>query len=153
MFGIEISKSDLPDEKNPAIIDPTSPEITDRYKGVDFGATTCDGLVLSPVLFSYFLQFADPLFNEKEFIEERNREVLAPTTTATDEATEVGSNESTSSLSSAQSSVSAPQEQKEQNKPSFEFNEGAFLNQLQKLKEETEQRLDDTNKKLEDLKS
>ena len=153
MFGIEISKSDLPDDKNPAIIDPTSPEITDRYKGVDFGATTCDGLVLSPVLFSYFLQFADPLFNEKEFIEERNREVLAPTTTATDEATEVGSNESTSSLSSAQSSVSAPQEQKEQNKPSFEFNEGAFLNQLQKLKEETEQRLDDTNKKLEDLKS
>ena len=161
IFGMEISKSDLPRHKNPALIDPTSPEITEKYEGVDFGATTCDGLVLSPILFSYFLTFADPLFDETEFQDKRDLEKetsresakLASATTSmtsmamlTEEVTTVGSD-----ASSPASSLSSTVKSNNMDQVSPEFKEGIFVNQLQQLKDETKQRLEEANKKLEQL--
>eukprot|EP00980_Cylindrotheca_fusiformis_P005756 scaffold1194_cov127-Cylindrotheca_fusiformis.AAC.33 len=60
----------LPQELDPAFA-PNSPESIDAFKGIDFAASVCDGLVLSPALFTYFLTFADPLFDEDEFNRER----------------------------------------------------------------------------------
>ena len=153
MFGIELSKNDLPDNKNPALIDPKSPEITERYTGVDFGATTCDGLVLSPLYFMYFLKFADPLFNEKDFQEERDQEdnakkpvISVSAATTMDEDMAVLSDVlSSSSMSSSSSSASL------NNEPSIEFKEGVLLNQLQALRDETKQRIEETTKKLDQL--
>ena len=52
------------------IIDPAtqpgSPEVVGANKGFDFGASLCDGLVLSPALFSAYLKYADPLYSEDE---------------------------------------------------------------------------------------
>jgi uncharacterized membrane protein YdjX (TVP38/TMEM64 family) len=68
-------KNPIPRELNPAF-EPTSPEILGSYKGFDFGASLCDGLVLSPNMFKYFLLFADPLFDEEEYNMERERDAL-----------------------------------------------------------------------------
>jgi uncharacterized membrane protein YdjX (TVP38/TMEM64 family) len=46
-----------------------SPELTGAYQGVDLGSLTCDGLVLSPALFTLGLKFADPLLNEEELVQ------------------------------------------------------------------------------------
>jgi hypothetical protein len=166
IFGMEISKSDLPRHKNPALIDPTSPEITEKYEGVNFGSTTCDGLVLSPILFSYFLKFADPLFDETEFQEERDLEndaqresaKLASATTAMTAmamlSTTAAPDEATTVASDASSPASSPSSTKSNNNNeqlSPEFKEGILVNQLQKLKDETKQRLEEANKKLEQL--
>jgi uncharacterized membrane protein YdjX (TVP38/TMEM64 family) len=43
---------------------PNSPEVFGANKGFDFGASLCDGLVLSPALFSAYLKYADPLYVE-----------------------------------------------------------------------------------------
>jgi len=78
------------DNPVPRALDPayasSSPEITGSYKGIDMGALTCDGLVLSPNLFFVFLRLADPLLDEdafrKELAEEQSsykRENDAPT--------------------------------------------------------------------------
>lgn len=61
----------------PADIDPAtfpqSPEIRDANQGIDIGASVCDGLVLSPILFEAFLKFADPLYKEEEDDDLRKR--------------------------------------------------------------------------------
>merc|ERR1712087_1073681 len=58
----------------PTDLDPAkavdSPEIVGKYKGFEVTKALCDGLVLSPVLFSTFLEYADPLFNEEEKLKE-----------------------------------------------------------------------------------
>ena len=161
IFGIELSKSNLPDNKNPALIDPKSPEITGRYKGVDFGASSCDGLVLSPILFTYFLKFADPLFDKKAFQEERDEDdnaakasviSVSATTSAVEEDTTVLSDTLSSSSSSSSSlspSTSSPARPK--NEASIEFKQLVLLNQLQALKDETKQRLEETNNKIDNL--
>ena len=46
-----------------------SPEVLGANKGFDFGASICDGLVLSPALFSAYLRYADPLFVEEDIKE------------------------------------------------------------------------------------
>eukprot|EP00546_Thalassionema_frauenfeldii_P018025 CAMPEP_0178899262 /NCGR_PEP_ID=MMETSP0786-20121207/2798_1 /TAXON_ID=186022 /ORGANISM="Thalassionema frauenfeldii, Strain CCMP 1798" /LENGTH=519 /DNA_ID=CAMNT_0020570091 /DNA_START=154 /DNA_END=1714 /DNA_ORIENTATION=- len=51
----------IPTAQNPALA-PDSPEVRNFGKGFDFGANTMDGLVLSPVLFSVFTKFSDPLY-------------------------------------------------------------------------------------------
>ena len=174
MFGYDPSKNDLPDNKNPALIDPTSPELTEKYQGVDFGATTCDGLVLSPILFSYFLKFADPLFDETAFQKERDEEdairnltpkestleasaatvgiaavsaVAAATAIASEESTNTASEETTSKAPEPYTPVSTDQN----DSVSIQFKEGIFLNQLQQLKDETKQRIVETNEKLDQL--
>lgn len=50
---------------------PNSPEVLGANKGFDFGASLCDGLVLSPALLSAYLKYADPLYVEET-------KVLAP---------------------------------------------------------------------------
>lgn len=59
-----------PPELNPAYA-PDSPEVAEAGAGLDFGASTCEGLVLSPYMFSAFLKYADPLYNEEKDLEER----------------------------------------------------------------------------------
>ena len=68
-YTLSEGKNPVPRELNPAFA-PNSPEITDSYKGIDFGASICDGLVLSPNIFKYFFRFSDPLFDEEQFNEE-----------------------------------------------------------------------------------
>mmetsp|Transcript_27254 Transcript_27254/g.41737 ORF Transcript_27254/g.41737 Transcript_27254/m.41737 type:complete len:574 (-) Transcript_27254:969-2690(-) len=59
----------------PKNVDPAfasgSPEMLEVGKGFDFGAANCEGLVLSPALFSAFLKYADPLYDEQKDMEER----------------------------------------------------------------------------------
>lgn len=64
------SKGDnpIPREIDPAL-NAGGPELSGAYGGIDMGAFTCDGLVLSPALFSVGLKIADPLFDEAKFIE------------------------------------------------------------------------------------
>jgi len=163
LFGIELSKKNLPDHRNPALVDPTSPEITERYEGVDFGATTCDGLVLSPVLFSYFLKLQDPLFDEQAFKEERDQEAAAKSsvTSVSEISTTTSSNviETTvedvvtvaASLSTSEVAPSTAKPVVSSNEPSLEFKQLVFLNQLQALKDETQRRIEETNKKIVEL--
>jgi uncharacterized membrane protein YdjX (TVP38/TMEM64 family) len=82
------------DNPVPPQLDPAywagSPEVTGAYKGVDLGALTCDGLVLSPALFTVGLKIADPLFKEDEFIqsmEEQLQEMASLSTSAQTMAT------------------------------------------------------------------
>jgi uncharacterized membrane protein YdjX (TVP38/TMEM64 family) len=63
-------KNPIPPHLDPAF-NPGSPEIVSAYKGLDLPALSCDGLVLSPSMFSAFLRYADPLFDEEEYIKER----------------------------------------------------------------------------------
>lgn len=63
-------KEKIPRHLDPACA-PDSPEITLANTGFDFGASTCDGLVLSPILTVAFLKYANPLFDADE--DEQNR--------------------------------------------------------------------------------
>jgi len=60
-----------PKDLDPAYY-PDSPEVVNKDKGFDFGASICDGLVLSPALFKAYLKYADPLWTETDMIEEAN---------------------------------------------------------------------------------
>ncbi|KAL3815585.1 hypothetical protein ACHAXA_001564 [Cyclostephanos tholiformis] len=57
-------------ESSNGIIDPASrpdsPEIVGANTGFDFGASVCDGLVLSPALLVAFLKYTDPLYDADE---------------------------------------------------------------------------------------
>jgi uncharacterized membrane protein YdjX (TVP38/TMEM64 family) len=63
-------KNPIPPELDPAF-KPGSPELVGGYSGLDLAALSFDGLVLSPSMFSGFLRYADPLFDEEEFMKER----------------------------------------------------------------------------------
>merc|ERR1712127_947191 len=45
---------------------PDSPEVVGANTGFDFGASICDGLVLSPALLGAYLRYADPLYAKDE---------------------------------------------------------------------------------------
>lgn len=62
----------IPDELNPALA-PHSPEVLGAYKGIQYGASICDGIALSPALSQYFFTLADPLFDLVNFDKERER--------------------------------------------------------------------------------
>ena len=53
-------------KSSPGLVDPatqpSSPEVLGANLGFDFGASICDGLVLSPALFGAYLRYADPLY-------------------------------------------------------------------------------------------
>ncbi|KAL3943752.1 MAG: hypothetical protein SGBAC_002175 [Bacillariaceae sp.] len=66
----------IPDELNPALA-PSSPEVVGAYKGIKYGASICDGIVLSPALSQYFFTLADPLFDPVEFDKERESKIQA----------------------------------------------------------------------------
>jgi len=146
-FGVTVSQSNIPDDRNPALTDPTSPEITGRYKGIDFAESTCDGLVLSPILFRYFLQFSDPLFDEQAFmaeVEKEKRMLLKEEPSMTLSATP-----SSSVAKDVTSNVSKDMETI--NTPSLEFRKGVLLNRLQALRDETQQRLNDIDEKFQQI--
>ena len=69
-------KNPVPASLNPAFAD-GSPEKVGAFKGIDFAASICDGLVLSPILFGVFLKVADPLFNEEEYLEQKRQDSTA----------------------------------------------------------------------------
>jgi uncharacterized membrane protein YdjX (TVP38/TMEM64 family) len=54
----------IPRSVDPAFF-PGSPELVGAYKGIDFSASICEGLVLSPSMFAAFSKYADPLFYEE----------------------------------------------------------------------------------------
>jgi uncharacterized membrane protein YdjX (TVP38/TMEM64 family) len=60
---------------------PNSPEVVGANKGFDFGASICDGLVLSPALFGAYLKYADPLY-----VEETPKLVISDDSTASRES-------------------------------------------------------------------
>jgi len=67
------SDGGVPKNMDPSFF-PASPEIADAGKSFDFGASICDGLVLSPSLFKAYLKYADPLYNgEDEVIKDPKR--------------------------------------------------------------------------------
>ena len=53
--------------------DPRSPERSEANQGIDLTASLCDGLVLSPILLESFLKFADPLYQEDDDDELKER--------------------------------------------------------------------------------
>lgn len=165
-MGMQISKSDLPEAKNPAKTDASSPEITGRYQGIDFGASTCDGLVLSPVLFTYFLKLSDPLFDEEEFLRERRESEARPAANGKlSGANDGGANNapsisaftatpSTASLLSSDiPTISSPTEIENEagSIPSLEFQTVVLLNRLQPLRDEAQKRLDEINEELAEM--
>mmetsp|Transcript_20729 Transcript_20729/g.49224 ORF Transcript_20729/g.49224 Transcript_20729/m.49224 type:complete len:641 (-) Transcript_20729:82-2004(-) len=166
-----VQNQTLTDDRNPAIVNPNSPEITQRYQDIDFGASTCDGIVLSPVLFAFFLQFSDPLFDEQEFENERKlegkeKEKISSGLVSSETSASSPTNESTLRLASVAaaamtaavaattldpndamadtSSISEPA-------GNLEVRRGTLLNELQLLKDETTQRLEELDRKLETL--
>jgi uncharacterized membrane protein YdjX (TVP38/TMEM64 family) len=156
-LGVKMTENTIPDDKNPAL-KPNSPEITGQYKGVEFAEMTCDGLVLSPILFSYFLEFADPLFDEQAF---RAKNDMKPIETI--QVQETKTLESSPSFTSAATlstppppSSSSSGEQKVKNSdtasgPSLEFQTGVLLNQLQALRDEANERLQTIDKKIDQI--
>ena len=103
-------------------------------------------------MFTYFLKFADPLFNDKAFQEERmmkdeggannnndinNVATITATITATDDNEQLLSNDS--STEGGDTSLSR------------EFNYQTFLNQLLALKDETRRRLEEADEKINRL--
>ena len=58
MEEIESPSNDIADPASR----PGSPEIAGANTGFDFGASVCEGLVLSPALFGAYLRYADPLY-------------------------------------------------------------------------------------------
>lgn len=108
----------IPREINPAFA-PTSPEIVGSYKGIKVAESLCDGLVLSPNMFSYFLKVADPLFDEETFHEENSPEK--------------------SDLLSA--NAEAPQ-------ISAQITKGDLLNRLQVIRDKTVNRRDELEKRI-----
>lgn len=74
---------DIPVDLDPSVM-ATSPEVAGANQGLDIGASIFDGLVLSPLLFTAFSKYADPLYNEEEdeLLQElsRGRQGVLPTT-------------------------------------------------------------------------
>jgi hypothetical protein len=52
---------------------PDSPEIQGANKGIDYAGGLCDSLALTPVLFTSFLKYADPLYNQVDDEDRRKR--------------------------------------------------------------------------------
>ena len=126
----------IPSELDPALT-PTSPEVAGANKGFDFGASICDGLVLSPALFQAYLLYSDPLLDEEKERAERNK----PRDFLFEEAKDpVGSN--VVIMSSEQPLSSQVQLEDD--------TEEALLNKLDALREITRERLNKLNAKIRD---
>jgi uncharacterized membrane protein YdjX (TVP38/TMEM64 family) len=118
----------IPREENPAFAS-NSPEILGSYKGIDYGASVCDGLVLSPALFKYSLTFADPLFDEEEFNKKRK-------------------SDSSSTDSPLRSSINSIMDMGSDG-ASLEVQKGEVLNILQRIRDKAVERLDAIDERLE----
>ena len=113
----------VPRELNPAY-DPNSPEMVGAFKGIDYAASICDGLVLSPSIFKYYFRWADPLFDEEEFNKERS--AMAVTTPPA------------SSVSKARDGGQ-----------SVEVTKGELLTRLQIMRDRTTERIEELDRRIE----
>ncbi|KAG7348917.1 SNARE associated golgi protein [Nitzschia inconspicua] len=149
LLGNPVEQSPDMVKRNPAL-KPTSPEVANRYKGIDLGASTCDGLVLSPILFSFFLQLSDPLFDETVFLEERRKEQERNGDSVIPKAVSVPS--STPQKPNVGDDRTEESNLSESTNPSLEFQTGVMINRIQALRDETKQKLQDIDKKLGNTK-
>ena len=60
-----VEEEPIPKDIDPAFFS-SSPEVMDKYKGIDFGLALCDGFSAGFVLLQSYLTYADPLFVEVE---------------------------------------------------------------------------------------
>jgi uncharacterized membrane protein YdjX (TVP38/TMEM64 family) len=134
------------EETIPSDIDPalaaTSPEVYGAKMGIDYVGGLCDGLVMSPNLFSAFLKYSDPLYKEEqdEQISERvraNPSIWLPQQSAT----------AVTSLKDApflRPGLPAAEEKDP-------LSEEALLSRLEGLELRVKQRLELVNERLDDL--
>jgi len=124
------------------------PEALGKGKGFDFGASICDGLVLSSSLFTAFLVYADPLYSgeeEREGQMTKRTEVLTSTEPVT---------------TSSEENKSVPMSKMQELSPSKEQNGSGYTNRaiseddqlfevLYILRATTEKRLQELNDQME----
>eukprot|EP01082_Thalassiosira_pseudonana_P012229 g11017.t1 g11017 contig46:224560-226462(-) len=96
---------------NPAT-QPDSPEVVNANTGFDFGASICDGLVLSPALLGAYLRYADPLYEEEEKNDtvidaERKATVVDATSLSLGDATSTGNDRLTAKTPQQYQSMAA----------------------------------------------
>ena len=122
----------IPRNVDPAY-SPTSPEIVNANQGFDFGASICDGLVLTPALFKAFVLYSDPLLDEDKAKSERRtpREFL----TLVEDTTMV------------KQQVSRSQQQQQQQQDDS-YSQEELLNKLEYLRSRTRERLNKLNERL-----
>jgi hypothetical protein len=145
------------DERIPPELDPalsrTSPEVVGANKGFDFGASICDGLVLSPALFQAYLMYGDPLLDEEKEKAERNkpRDFLmdGDSSGTTSSIVMVSSEPQASSQEQPAVMVSSEPQTSSQEQPAAD-SEAALLNKLDALREITRERLNKLNAKIRD---
>ncbi len=121
----------IPRNRDPAYA-PGSPELAGEYKGIDMGAFTCDGVVLSPNLFKAFIKLADPILDEGAFRQEWI-EVTSRTTTSV----------ALNSSSTATMDINTIQGR------SADVIKGNLLNRLQSIRDDTVARIEELGKRLE----
>jgi hypothetical protein len=134
-----------PREKDPAF-SPESPEIDGANKGFDFGASVCDGLVLSPLLFKAALKYSDPFYSKEtdldlQFIMKQKEKLSSPKTSSMMEpsALDTRNNESRS--------VGVPADEVIQSMRSTDDELLATLAQLREIAETRSKELDDGSSK------
>jgi hypothetical protein len=143
LFGKAVSTAVAWDNRNPAL-KPTSPEVVDRYKGIDMGASICDGLMLSPILFNSFLQIADPLFDEDVLQASRRNKMK---TTGESSAAPVFP---TSLQFGMEDSAKVQEDSGIANAPSQkDVQTGELLSRVQSLRDEVQQNLERIDLKIE----
>ena len=125
----------------PAELDPAkyvnSPERQQINQGLDFGQDFCNGLVLSPLLFTTFLKYADPLYDAE------NDKTLQPSDVITILATRPLIQEFNSTATDTRI-LSVGME----DPPDAINQREVLLNQLNVLRSITEQRISDLDDKL-----
>lgn len=128
----------VPPTLNPAF-NANSPEIAGAYKGVDIGASICDGLVLTPLLFNRYQSVADPLFDEeafrKDLAEDRKMLVGSLNAIAASGVEGVAVDEDKNNMKNESPIVS------------LEVTRGELLNRLQIIRDETKSRLNELENK------
>jgi uncharacterized membrane protein YdjX (TVP38/TMEM64 family) len=133
------SKGDnpVPKELDPSYW-PGSPELTGVNQGVDIGALTCDGLVLTPALFTAVVRIADPLFDEGEFTRSMEEDLLTmrshTTSFATEEAVPLSSVADQGTMTLLPSA-------------SPEVARGEMINRLQSIRDRTVARIEELNRR------
>ena len=127
---------------------PTSPEVIGANKGIDYVGGLCDGLVLSPYLFSAVSKYADPLYREDEDEKLQKRVRANPSIwlpTDQKDASKAGSKASRSDQSTTMLSATLSEEKED-------LSEQLLLTRLDSLQSRAQRRLDVVEERLEELK-
>eukprot|EP00550_Attheya_septentrionalis_P008099 CAMPEP_0198294862 /NCGR_PEP_ID=MMETSP1449-20131203/24687_1 /TAXON_ID=420275 /ORGANISM="Attheya septentrionalis, Strain CCMP2084" /LENGTH=593 /DNA_ID=CAMNT_0043994957 /DNA_START=267 /DNA_END=2048 /DNA_ORIENTATION=- len=134
-----------PREKDPAF-SPESPEIDGANKGFDFGASVCDGLVLSPLLFKAALKYSDPFYSKEtdldlQFIMKQKEKLSSPKASSMMEPSALDSRNNESR------SVDVPADEVIRSMRSTDDELLATLAQLREIAETRSKELDDGSSK------